>query len=121
LTQSNVIKLNDADGTKARQLMAQHLSEKALLKDEQPLTNYLRICHLCAAIVQATTFINNNGISLADYISLFREPRTEVRLFSKHFEDSSRYGEMESTIARHSVFLNQISTKTDLQQTTCPS
>jgi hypothetical protein len=110
LTQSNVIKLNDMDGTEARQLMAQRLSERALLKDEAAVDELLGLlAYLPLAIVQATAFINSNGISIADYISLFREPSTEVRLFSKHFEDPSRYREMESTIAKTwHISFNQI-------------
>ena len=101
LTQSNVIKLDDMNGTEAKQLMAQRLSEKALLEDEAAVDELLGLlAYLPLAIVQATAFINSNGISIADYISLFREPSTEIRLFSKHFEDSSRYREMESTIAK---------------------
>ncbi|KAF2193583.1 hypothetical protein K469DRAFT_691135 [Zopfia rhizophila CBS 207.26] len=110
LTHSNVIKLNDMDGAEARQLMAQRLSEKALLEDEAAVDELLGLLmYLPLAIVQATAFINNNGISIADYISLFREPSTEVRLFSKHFEDPSRYREMESTIAKTwHISFNQI-------------
>jgi tetratricopeptide (TPR) repeat protein len=101
LTQSSVIKLDDMGGTEARQLMAQRLEEKALLEDETAVDELLGLlAYLPLAIVQATAFINSNGIAIADYISLFREPSTEARLFSKHFEDPSRYREMESTIAK---------------------
>ena len=101
LTQSNVIKLDDMDVTEARHLMAQRLSEKALLEDEAAVDELLGLlAYLPLAIVQATAFINSNEISISDYISLFRNPTTEVRLFSKHFEDPSRYRETESTIAK---------------------
>jgi len=81
--------------------MGRRLLEKALLEDEAAVDELLSLlAYLPLAIVQATAFINSNGISIADYTSLFREPRKEVRLFSKHFEDLSRYRQTESTIAK---------------------
>jgi tetratricopeptide (TPR) repeat protein len=101
LTQSNVIRLNDMDRTEARQLMAQRLLDKALLKEEAAVEELLGLlANLPLAIVQATAFINRNGISISEYISLFRQPSMEIQLFSEHFEDPSRYREMESTIAK---------------------
>lgn len=101
LTPSNIIKLNDMDRTEARQLVEQRLSEKALLQEEAAIDELLQLlAHLPLAIVQATAFINRNGTSIAEYISLFRQPSQEIQLFSEHFEDPSRYREMESTIAK---------------------
>ena len=110
LTQSNVITLDDMDRAEARQLMAQRLSEKTLLEDEAAVDELLGLlAHLPLAIVQATAFIDSNGTSIAEYVSLFREPSTEVRVFSKSFEDSSRYRELESTIAKTwHISFNQI-------------
>ena len=101
LTQSNVLKLDDMERPEARQLMAQHLVEKALLDDEGAVEELLvLLAHLPLAIVQAAAFINSNGVSIPEYVSLFRQPSTESELFSEHFEDPSRYREMESTIAK---------------------
>lgn len=110
LTQSNIVKLDDMDVTEARQLMAQRLSEKALLQDEPAVEELLRLLtYLPLAIIQATAFINSNEILISDYISLFKNPTTEARLFSKHFQDPSRYREMESTIAKTwHISFNQI-------------
>jgi hypothetical protein len=64
LTPNNVIKLDDMNRTEARQLMAQLLSEKALLEDEAGIDELLGLlAHLPLAIVQATAFINSNEIS----------------------------------------------------------
>ncbi|KAF2666026.1 TPR-like protein [Microthyrium microscopicum] len=101
LAQNNIIKLGDMDQTEGRQLMAQRLSDNSLLEDEAAVDDLLKILeYLPLAVVQATAFINSNDISIADYISLFKEPSAEASLFSKHFEDPSRYREMESTIAK---------------------
>ena len=56
--------------------------------------------YLPLAIVQAAAFINSNGVSVSEYLSLFRATDTETGLFGEHFEDPSRYKELESTIAR---------------------
>jgi tetratricopeptide (TPR) repeat protein len=101
LTQSNVIKLNDMERTEARGLVAKRLSEKALLNEEAAIDELLGLlAYLPLAIVQATAFINSNDASVAEYISLFRQPSREIQLFSEHFEDPSRYRDMESTIAK---------------------
>jgi tetratricopeptide (TPR) repeat protein len=101
LTQTSIIKLDDMDRAEARQLIAQRLSEKELLQDERAVDELLGLlAYLPLAIVQAAAFINSNEVSIAEYISLFRNPSTEIQLFSEHFEDPSRYREMESTIAK---------------------
>lgn len=101
LTQSNVIKLDDMGRTEARQLLTRYLSEKALVEEEEAVDELLRLlAHLPLAIVQAAAFINSNGVSISEYISLFRQPSTEIQLFSEQFEDPGRYREMESTIAK---------------------
>lgn len=110
LTQSNVIKLDDMDRTEARQLMAQRLSKKALLEDEEAVDELLRLlAHLPLAIVQAAAFINSNETSISEYVSLLRQPSMEIQLLSEHFEDPSRYPEIESTIAKTwHISFNQI-------------
>jgi hypothetical protein len=50
--------------------------------------------------VQAAAFINNNKISISGYVSLFQDASADIELFSEQFEDSSRYREMDSTIAK---------------------
>jgi hypothetical protein len=85
----------------ASQLLARRISKKALLNNEDTIDELLGLLAcLPPAIVQATAFINNNDISVSQYVSLFQQTGTEAELFSEHFEDPSRYQEMESTIAK---------------------
>jgi len=101
LTQSSVLELNDMSKAEARQLLARRITKQALLNDETAVDELLEILtYLPLAIVQAAAFINNNDISVSGYISLFRHTGTETELFSEHFEDPSRYREMDSTIAK---------------------
>jgi tetratricopeptide (TPR) repeat protein len=101
LTQSSVLELNDMSKAEARQLLARRISKPALLDDGKAIDKLLELLtYLPLAIVQAAAFINNNDISVSGYISLFRKAGTEAELFGEHFEDPSRYREMESTIAK---------------------
>ncbi|KAF2677749.1 kinesin light chain 1 [Lentithecium fluviatile CBS 122367] len=101
LTQSNVLELSDMSQAEAGQLLTQRITKQALVDDETAVQELLEmLTYLPLAIVQAAAFINNNDISVSGYISLFRHASTEHELFSEHFEDSSRYREMDSTIAK---------------------
>jgi tetratricopeptide (TPR) repeat protein len=99
LTQSSVLDLNDMSKTEAWQLLARRVSNPALLDNREATEQLLEtLTYLPLAIVQAAAFVNNNNISVSRYMSLFRKTGTE--LFSEHFEDPSRYREMEGTIAK---------------------
>ena len=101
LTQSSVLGLRDMGKAEARPLLALRLTNQTLLEDETAVDDLLDVLAcLPLAIVQAAAFINNNDISVSQYVSLFRETGTEAELFGKRFEDPNRYHEMESTIAR---------------------
>ncbi|KAH8813211.1 kinesin light chain 1, partial [Xylogone sp. PMI_703] len=101
LTPSNMLKLNDMSEAEAQQLLKQRISNSALLYDKEVVNELLKmLAYLPLAIVQAAAFMNNNDISVFEYISMFRNPGAEAELFGEHFEDSSRYREMESTIAK---------------------
>ena len=101
LSPSSALELQDMIEAEARQLLARRISKPALLDDQKGINNLLELLtYLPLAIVQAAAFIKNNDISVSGYISLFREAGTEAELFAEHFEDPSRYREMESTIAK---------------------
>jgi tetratricopeptide (TPR) repeat protein len=101
LTQSDSLELEDLNQAEAKQLIARRISNKALL-DDQSATNKLLelLTYLPLAIVQAVAFINSNQVSIADYVSLFKQADTETEAFSERFDDPSRYEETESTIAK---------------------
>ena len=101
LTQNSILELNDMSKAEARQLLARRISKPALLDDGKAIDKLLELLtYLPLAIVQAAAFIYNNDISVSGYILLFQEAGTEADLFGEHFEDPSRYREMESTIAK---------------------
>ncbi|KAF2623299.1 kinesin light chain 1 [Macroventuria anomochaeta] len=101
LTPSSVLELDDMSKAEARQLLARRLTKQALVNDEMAVDELLdTLTYLPLAIVQATAFINNNDMSVSDYISLLQHAGTESELFSERFKDPSRYEEMDSTIAK---------------------
>ncbi|KAH8592666.1 kinesin light chain 1 [Bisporella sp. PMI_857] len=82
-------------------LLGRRITKQALLNNKLAVDELLDILtYLPLAIVQAAAFINNNNISVSEYILLFRQTGSESELFSEHFEDFSRYREMDSTIAK---------------------
>ncbi|MCJ1405768.1 hypothetical protein MMC11_008998 [Xylographa trunciseda] len=103
LTQSNILELEDMSKAKAeaKQLMAMQISNRGLLDDDNAIDDLLQLLtYLPLAIMQTAAFINQNNISVSEYVSHLRDADTEAELFSKHFENPNRYGEMESTIAK---------------------
>lgn len=110
LTQSNVLELEDMDEAQAKKLMSRRITNKALLSNEKAVDELLKLLtNLPLAIVQAVAYINSNDIPVSEYVSMFRRADSEAELFSEHFEDPSRYQEMESTIAKTwHISFNQI-------------
>ncbi|KAF1935704.1 HET-domain-containing protein [Clathrospora elynae] len=101
LNQSNVLELNDMGKAEARQLLAQRTTRQALLNDETAVDVLLEtLTGLPLAIVQAAAFINQNNTSVSEYVSLFQHAVAKAELFSEHFEDLSRYQDMDRTIAK---------------------
>ena len=53
------------------------------------------------AITQAASYINENNMGLANYITLLQEQETDVvELLSEHFEDEGRYKAVSYTHLR---------------------
>ncbi|KAF2627622.1 kinesin light chain 1 [Macroventuria anomochaeta] len=101
LTQSSVLGLSDMSKPEARQLLELWTTQQTLLDDETAVDELLHaLTCLPLAIVQAAAFINNNGVSVSGYTSLFRHAGAEPELFSQTFHDPSRYEELDSTIAK---------------------
>jgi tetratricopeptide (TPR) repeat protein len=101
LTPSDALELGDLKQAEAKQLIAQRISNKALLNDHGATSELLQLLtYLPLAIVQAVAFINSNQVSIPDYLLLFRQADTEIEVFSDRFDDPSRYKETESTIAK---------------------
>jgi tetratricopeptide (TPR) repeat protein len=72
------------------------------LTNNQPDTStlLLQLTYLPLAIVQAAAYINENAISVADYLSLLAEQEADVvDLLSEEFEDDGRYRDIKNPVA----------------------
>lgn len=101
LSPSNIVELGDLSRLETRQLLAGYLSKQSLLDDELAVETLLStLAYLPLAIVQAAAFMNNNDISVADYVHLLEQAEAEAELFGENFTDPSRYEELDNTIAK---------------------
>ncbi|KAL6711387.1 hypothetical protein ACN47E_004321 [Coniothyrium glycines] len=101
LTPSSIMELKEISKEEARQMFAQLILRPALLDDRSGLDKLLALLsYLPLAIVQAVAFINNNQISISNYLQFFEDINTQMELFGEAFEDSGRYKEMDNTVAR---------------------
>lgn len=102
LSQDQATHLSDMDQADAEGLLARRLSDDTKLTRESDATAELLrlLAYLPLAIVQAAAFINSNDVSISQYVSLFSGSDKGMSLFSEHFEDSRRYREAESMIAK---------------------
>src|SRR5882762_5514351 len=77
------------------------LYHKDLVNDSQPTTQLLcQLSCLPLAIIQAASYMNQTGISVATYLSLLERQENEiVELLSQDFEDEWRYAESKNPVA----------------------
>ncbi len=101
LAQQNIIDLPEMDEEIATQLLSKCLANHELVEKQQDAKALLKeLTCLPLAIVQAAAYINENGITLADYIGLLAEKEEEViDLLSEDFEDDGRYRDVKNPVA----------------------
>jgi len=116
LAENRIIELHDMSVSEGEQMIVQRLIQKELAEDTEATTELLDLlAHLPLAIVQAVAFINKNGISISDYLSIYKSTSADAELFSEDYEDSSRYSDIENTIARTwHISFDQIRKQDDL-------
>jgi tetratricopeptide (TPR) repeat protein len=101
LAQQTVIEVPAMGEDTAAQLLEQCLIDPKLI-DNRHDTNALlsQLTYLPLAIVQAAAYINENCISIADYLSLLEDQEEEViDLLSEEFEDDGRYRDLKNPVA----------------------
>jgi tetratricopeptide (TPR) repeat protein len=101
LAQQNVVEIPEMDENTAGRLLKNcriHHDSTDNPQDQSDLLSQLTCLPL--AIVQAAAYINENGITLADYLALLAEQEEEViDLLSEEFEDDGRYRNVKNPIA----------------------
>lgn len=98
---ANVIEVLEMDGEVAMELLSKSLIDQKLLSHHQDAQKLLeQLTFLPLAIVQATAYINKNGITFLDYLSLLEEQEQDVvELLSEDFEDDCRYQDVKNPVA----------------------
>ncbi|KAK5077403.1 hypothetical protein PMZ80_011240 [Knufia obscura] len=101
LAQQNIITVPEMSETAARELLKKCLATPDLVDHLPDATALLAaLTHLPLAIAQAAAYINANGITLADYLSLLDEKEEEtIEVLSEEFEDGGRYHEVKNPVA----------------------
>ena len=96
-----VISIPEMDDRMAIDLLRASLVRKDLLNDPQTTTQLLhQLSCLPLAIIQAASYMNQTGISVATYLSLLERQENEmVELLSQDFEDEWRYAESKNAVA----------------------
>jgi tetratricopeptide (TPR) repeat protein len=97
----NIIELSEMDEEGGEQLLRSHLVDHDLLGNHGDMTALLtQLTCLPLAIVQAAVYINENGISAREYLSLLEEKEEDViDLLSEDFEDEGRYHDIKNPVA----------------------
>ncbi|RDW68977.1 uncharacterized protein DSM5745_08737 [Aspergillus mulundensis] len=97
---SYVIQLVEPNEADSMTILQKSLIDKNLLDDTATGMALLeQLSFLPLAITQATAFINENGISLCDYLDLLREQEEDVSdLLSKDYDDEGRYDNLQNPL-----------------------
>ncbi|KAF7507643.1 hypothetical protein GJ744_010196 [Endocarpon pusillum] len=101
LAHQNVVDVPAMGEDAATRLLEKYLVNPDLINSRQD-TNILlsQLTYLPLAIVQAAAYINENTITLRDYISLLADQEEEViELLSEEFEDDGRYRDVKNPVA----------------------
>lgn len=95
LADRNIVDLQDVGEEGGTALLLNYLRDQTLLDNEQDAATLLQwLAYLPLAIVQASHYINENDITLGDYVLLLKEQEEDVvELLSEEFEDQGRYTE----------------------------
>lgn len=96
----NILSVLDVDQITATKILEDLLIQEGLLHDNFTTTALVeQLGFLPLAIVQAAVYINENDISLFDYLLLLRGQETDAaELLSEEFLDDGRYSETQNPV-----------------------
>ncbi|KAH7463994.1 hypothetical protein FOMA001_g17758 [Fusarium oxysporum f. sp. matthiolae] len=97
----NILDVPAMDRDEARGYFKQALIQEISSSDDQVIDHLLALLtHLPLAITQAAAYLNENQISLTEYLQLFENTdRDRVELLSADFQDGTRYEQSQDPVA----------------------
>ena len=100
LARQHVIEVPDMDEAGALQLLQNYLVDQELDNQGDASALLVWLTYLPLAVVQAAMYINENMISIQEYLSLLNEQEEGViDLLSEDFEDEWRYRDIKNPVA----------------------
>ncbi|KAH8745706.1 kinase subdomain-containing protein, partial [Hyaloscypha sp. PMI_1271] len=101
LAHQNIVQVLEMDEDVAVQLLQKCLINPSLVNSGSDTKALLKeLTYLPLAIVQAAAYINESGITFADYLLLLADQEEEViDLLSEEFEDNGRYYSVKNPVA----------------------
>ncbi|KAL7755421.1 hypothetical protein ACKLNR_014519 [Fusarium oxysporum f. sp. zingiberi] len=107
----NIVEVPTMSRDEARSYFKQALIQEISSSDEQVIDHLLALLtHLPLAITQAAAYMNENQVSLTEYLQLFENTdRDRIELLSAEFQDDTRYEQSQDPVATTwSISFNQI-------------
>ncbi|KAL7755423.1 hypothetical protein ACKLNR_014521 [Fusarium oxysporum f. sp. zingiberi] len=97
----NVLEVPAMSREDARSYFKQALIQEMSPSDKQVIDHLLALLtHLPLAITQAAAYLNENQISLTEYLQLFENTdRDRIELLSAEFQDNTRYEQSQGPVA----------------------
>lgn len=98
---NNIIHVGMMENDVAREALSKSLLQPEILDDMATTDQLLDLLdRLPMAIIQAAAYMNENDVTVAQYIELYNESEQEkIEMLSEHFEDEGRYREGQNSIA----------------------
>ncbi|KAF9775391.1 hypothetical protein IL306_006502 [Fusarium sp. DS 682] len=97
----NIVEVPAMSRDEARNYFKQALIQEISSSDEQVMDHLLTLLtHLPLAIMQAAAYLNENQVSLTEYLQLFEnKDRDKIELLSAEFQDDTRYEQSQDPVA----------------------
>ncbi|KAK4150281.1 putative kinesin light chain [Chaetomidium leptoderma] len=98
---SNVVELGEMNSKDATSYLEKSLNRKDLVRSNTEANDLLaELAYLPLAITQAAAYLNENEVSIAEYLELLRGTQQDmVGLMSREFRDKTRYKSSQNAIA----------------------
>ncbi|KLU92430.1 hypothetical protein MAPG_11376, partial [Magnaporthiopsis poae ATCC 64411] len=100
VAKNNIVDLSEMSRGEARKFLEKSLVETSLPSDDTVDEFLQELAHLPLAITQAAAYMNENQVSITEYLGIFRNTdRDKIELLAAEFTDNTRYKETQSVVA----------------------